>query len=273
MRAAAIGQPARAALDPARRFASAAGMASDGGVTEFLDRGDGIRLAYRRRDGAGPTLVFLPGYASDMAGEKAEALAGWAVANGRAMLRFDYAGCGSSDGAFADGTLVRWLDDALLLIDRLTTGPLLLVGSSMGGWLALLVALARPGRIAALVGIAAAPDFTDWGFTEEDRARLRRDGRIEEPSGDGGAPYLVTLAFWESGQARLLLDAPIPLACPIRLLHGQADETVPWAMAPRLADTLGSADVQVTLVKDGDHRLSRRQDLALLVRTIAALTE
>lgn len=237
----------------------------------MLDRGDGVRLAYDLRAGAGPTLVFLPGYASDMAGEKAVAVDRWAGAHGRACLRLDYSGCGASDGAFADGTLDRWRDDALLLIDRLAAGPIVLVGSSMGGWLALLIALARPERVAALVGIAAAPDFTDWGFDAARRAALARDGRIAEPSAYSDAPSVITLAFWESGQAHLLLDAPIPIDAPVRLLHGLADGDVPWPTALRLADALRSADVQTILVKDGDHRLSRPADIDLLLRTIAAL--
>jgi pimeloyl-ACP methyl ester carboxylesterase len=241
--------------------------------TSFLPRPDGPRLAYARREGRGPTIVFLPGYMSDMTGSKALALDAWAARSGRVMLWLDYAGCGESEGAFADGTLTGWRDDVLALVDALAPGPLLLVGSSMGGWLMLLVALARRDRVKGLVGIAAAPDFTDWGFTAEDKTRLRRDGRIEEPSAYSDAPYLTTLGFWESGQANLLLDTPIALDCPVRLLHGQADGDVPWTIALRLADALRSADVQVTLIKDGDHRLSRDADIALLLRTVGTLVE
>ena len=242
-------------------------------MTDHLARPDGLRLAYVHRPGIGPTRVFLPGYMSDMEGGKALALDAWAAREARAMLRLDYAGCGASEGRFADGTLISWRDDVLHLIDGLTQGPLILVGSSMGGWLMLLVALARLGRIAGLVGIAAAPDFTAWGFSEEDKARLKRDGRIEEPSEYSGEPYLTTLAFWESGQANLLLDAQIPLDCPVRLLHGQADADVPWEISLRLAAALRSADVQAILVKDGDHRLSRDADIALLIATVDRLLE
>ena len=240
-------------------------------MTDFLDRDDGVRLAYRLRDGSGPTLVFLPGYGSDMTGAKAEAIDGWAAREGRACLRLDYSGCGESSGSFADGTLAGWRDDALLLIDRLTDGPLILVGSSMGGWLALLIALARPEHVAGIVGIAAAPDFTDWSFDEERRSLLARDGRIAEASIHSDEPFVTTLAFWQSGQAHLLLDREIAIDVPVRLLHGLADGDVPWATMLRLTEALRSADVQAILVKDGDHSLSRPADLDLLVRSIAAL--
>ena len=239
----------------------------------FLDRGDGVRLAYRLRAGRGPTLIFLSGYMSDMQGGKAVALDAWAQARGHALLRLDYSGCGESAGRFEDGTLEIWRDDVLALIDRLTTGPLILIGSSMGGWLMLLVALARVERVAGLVGIAAAPDYTDWGFSGPKRATLRRDGRLEEPSLYADQPYVTTLGFWESGMRNLLLSAEIPLDCPVRLLHGQGDADVPWEMSLNLAERLRSADVQTILVKDGDHRLSRARDIALLRRTVEALLE
>lgn len=239
----------------------------------YLVRPDGLRLAYRRSEGTAPTLLFLPGYMSDMEGGKAVALHRWADAQGRAMVRLDYAGCGASEGRFVDGTLAGWRDDVLLLIDRVIAGPVLLVGSSMGGWLALLVALARPDRIVGLVGIAAAPDFTKWGFTDADKALLRTKGRIEEPSPYGDTPYVTTRAFWESGQALRLLEAEIPIDCPVRLLHGQVDPDVPWDIALQTAARLRSSDVQTLLVKDGDHRLSRDGDIALLIRTVASLLD
>lgn len=249
----------------------------------FLARPDGLRLAYVHRPGQGPTIVFLPGYMSDMAGSKALALDAWAAETDRAMLRLDYAGCGASEGAFEDGTLLSWRDDVLHLVDTLTRGPLSLVGSSMGGWLMLLVALARADRIAGLVGIAAAPDFTQWGFTDAQKAEIAERGRIEEPSDYADSPYVTTRGFFEAGQASLLLeplpadrgvpDAPIAIDCPVRLLHGQADPDVPWSVSLRLAERLRSADVQVTLVKDGDHRLSRPQDIALLRAAVASLSE
>lgn len=239
----------------------------------FHSRPDGTALACRHRRGRGPTLVFLPGYMSDMEGGKAIALDGWAEGEARAMLRLDYSGCGASSGAFEEGTLGVWRDDVLHLIDSLTEGPLVLVGSSMGGWLMLLVALARPERIAGLVGIAAAPDFTEWGFSAEEKAILASEGRLERPSDYADSPYRTTRAFWESGQANRLLEGPIALDCPVRLLHGQADPDVPWQVALRLAGRLRSADVQTMLIKDGDHRLSRDGDIALLIATVARLLE
>jgi pimeloyl-ACP methyl ester carboxylesterase len=238
---------------------------------DYLARGR-RRLARRWRRGRGPTLLFLPGYMSDMDGGKATALDSWAGAQGRAMLRFDYAGCGLSDGELDDQTLAGWRDDALAMIDSVE-GPVLLVGSSMGGWLMLLAALARPERVAGLVGIAAAPDFTDWGFDDAQKAAIREAGRLEEPSPYGEAPYVTTRAFWESGEALKLLDGEIAIGCPVRLLHGLEDEDVPWRISLRLMDRLRSADVQTLLVKGGDHRLSREADIALLLRTVAALLE
>ncbi|MFZ2997848.1 alpha/beta hydrolase [Sphingobium sp.] len=239
----------------------------------FFTRPDGLRLAYRQRAGLGPTLLFLPGYMSDMEGSKAVALDRWAADAGRAMLRLDYAGNGASEGHFADGKLASWRDDVLLLLDALTTGPVVLVGSSMGGWLALLVALARPDRVVAIIGIAAAPDFTEWGFTDADKAILATEGRIEEPTPYGDQPYVTTLAFWESGQALRVLDHAIAIDCPVRLLQGQEDRDVPWETALRVAERLRSADVQTLLIKDGDHRLSRDADIALLISTVTTVLD
>ncbi|WP_336962064.1 alpha/beta hydrolase [Sphingobium aquiterrae] len=246
---------------------------TDAPPPRFLARPDGLRLAYRFTPGDGPTIVFLPGYMSDMAGSKATALFDWAVARARACLLLDYAGNGASEGAFVDGTLTSWRDDALFLIDSVTQGPLVVVGSSMGGWIALLVAIARAERMAGLVGIAAAPDFTDWGFTDAQKARLRADGRIEEPSDYGDQPYVTTLAFWESGQASLLLGTAMPIDCPVRLLQGQQDADVPWETALGIAAAVRSSDVQTLLIKDGDHRLSRDADIARLIATVAALVQ
>ncbi len=237
----------------------------------YHNRPDGLRLAYRHRPGSGPTILFLPGYMSDMDGSKAVALDAWAAEAGRAMLRLDYAGCGASEGAFADGTLASWRDDARLLIDTHVDGDIILVGSSMGGWIALLLALDLGARVKGLVGIAAAPDFTDWGFTDAQKATLRSEGRLVEDSAYGDDPYVTTLGFWESGQANLLLGRPIAIHCPVRLLHGQQDPDVPWETALRIAARIGSDDVQTLLVKDGDHRLSRPQDIDLLIRTVATL--
>ncbi len=244
---------------------------------EYHDRGDGIRLAACLRPGRGPTLVFLPGYMSDMDGSKALFLDDWAARHGLGCLRLDYSGCGRSEGRFEDGSIGRWTADALALIDRLTAGPLIVVGSSMGGWIALRVALARPDRIAALIGIAAAPDFTIWGVTETltlaESDHLAREGRLTRPSDYGPEPYVYTATLLTDGAAQAVFDRPLPLACPVRLLQGQQDDAVPWQLALRLSDHIRSADVQVTLIKDGDHRLSRPEDLALLARTVAALLE
>jgi pimeloyl-ACP methyl ester carboxylesterase len=243
-------------------------------TTGRLDRGDGVELAWMLREGSGPAVVFLPGFRSDMTGDKATALAAFCAARGRAMIRFDYSGHGSSGGRFEDCTIGRWTEDALAVIDRLSEGPLVVVGSSMGGWIALLAALARPERIAALIGIAAAPDFTEtlmWeAMTFAERATIMRDGILHVPSQYGG-PYPITRTLIEDGRTRLLLGAPIALDCPIRLLHGQRDPDVPWEMALRIAEKVTSQDVEVSLVKDGDHRLSRPRDLARLCRTLASL--
>jgi pimeloyl-ACP methyl ester carboxylesterase len=240
----------------------------------YLSRGDGTRLAYALNPGNSPTVVFLPGFRSDMTGDKAAHLARFCAARGQAMLRLDYSGHGASDGRFEDGNIGRWAEDALALIDALTHGPLVLVGSSMGGWIALLTALARPERVAGLVGIAAAPDFTErlmWrSMTPAERERLMREGVLQVPSAYG-EPYPITRRLIEDGRTRLLLDAPIALDCPIRLLHGQRDPDVPWETALHIAERLTGADVQVTLVKDGDHRLSRPRDLALLERVLLPL--
>ena len=248
-----------------------------GGV---LDRGDGVGLAWSvlesgaLLEGKGPTVVFLPGFNSDMAGVKATGLRDACAASGRAMLRLDYSGHGISGGAFADGSIGRWMEDALLLIDRLTEGPLLLVGSSMGGWIALLIALRRPERVAAIVGIAAAPDFTEslmWaGMSEAQRAEVMTVGYRTIPS-QYGDPYVITSGLIEDGRNHLLLGAPIEISCPVRLLQGQRDDDVPWRQALTLAECLRSEDVEVVLIKDGDHRLSRDSDIALLRRTVGAL--
>lgn len=241
----------------------------------FLARPGEPRLAYRHRAAAGPTVVFLPGYASDMQGSKAIALDAWAETTGRAMLRFDYAGCGESEGDFRDGTLASWRDDALAVIDAVlpTDAPLVLVGSSMGGWIALLVAQTLGPRVRALVGIAAAPDFTRWGFTDAQKDVIRHNGLLLEPNPYGPEPTMTTRAFWESGEANLVLGSEIAIDCPVRLLQGQADPDVPWETALRIAEQLRSADVRTILVKDADHRLSRPADIALLIGEVAALVE
>jgi pimeloyl-ACP methyl ester carboxylesterase len=250
------------------------GQKIDFGSFSFREGEAGARrLAHHHREGRGPTILFLPGYMSDMEGTKALALDAWAEAEGRAMLRFDYTGCGASPGEFEAQTLAQWRDDVLAMIDEVAGGPVVLVGSSMGGWLMLLAALARPEQVKGLVGIAAAPDFTGWGFTEEQKLTILRDGRLVEESPYDDQPYVTSRAFWESGESLRIMHAPLAIDCPIRLLHGQEDKDVPWTWAPEIARLTRSADVQVTLVKDGDHRLSRPGDLALLIATVKMLLE
>ena len=242
-------------------------------MPDYLDRPGLPRIATAIRPGAGPNIVFLPGYGSDMTGSKAVALDAWAEAHNHAILRLDYRGCGASEGVFGEATLDDWRDDALDAIDTLTAGPLILVGSSMGGWLMLLIALERPERVAGLIGIAAAPDFTEWGYDEVQRATLAADGLLVSDHPDYESPEVTTQAFWDSGQANLLLGQEIPIDCPVRLLHGLDDRDVPPSIAFRLGRALRSADVQTLLVKGGEHRLSRPGDLGLLLTTVAALIE
>jgi pimeloyl-ACP methyl ester carboxylesterase len=232
---------------------------------------DGRRIAFRHAPGVGPALVFLPGYMSDMTGSKATAVLAWAEAQGRECLLFDYSGCGESDGRFAEGTLARWTGEALALIEAQVAGPVVLVGSSMGGWLMLLVGRALGPRLAGLVGIAAAPDFTDWGYSQEQKTRLAAGQIVLEDNPYGPEPTPTHPGFWADGQDQCLLGGEIAIDCPVRLLHGQDDHDVPPDISQRLAVALRSQDVQVTLVKGGDHRLSREGDVALLLRTVATL--
>jgi pimeloyl-ACP methyl ester carboxylesterase len=240
---------------------------------EYLTRADGVRIAFRRvgspKKSTAPTIVFLPGYMSDMQGSKALALEAWAIKHNRFMLRLDYSGCGESDGVFAGSTFEIWRDDVLLAIEMLVRGPVLLVGSSMGGWLMLMVAQALGTQVAGMIGIAAAPDFTDWGFGPQEIATIERDGVLLSPNPYGPKPTPTYRALYRSGKALEMLDGEIALDCPVRLLHGQQDADVPWKIAIKLAAALRSSDVQLTLVKDGDHRLSRDIDIALLLETVA----
>ena len=245
--------------------------------TRFHTLPDGKRIAYRFTPGKSPALVFLPGYMSDMAGSKAQAVFDWAVLHGQACLLLDYSGCGESSGEFKDGTLSRWRDEVLALAQAHCPGEVIFIGSSMGGWMMLLCALVLSRhdgpaeRCAGLIGIAAAPDFTEWGYTAEDRAKLAAGEMIFEANAYGPEPTPTWPDLWADGQALRLLDNAIPLACPVRLLHGQADPDVPPEISLRLAAALHSSDVQVTLIKDGDHRLSRPGDIALLLGAVAEL--
>ncbi len=214
---------------------------------------------------------------SDMDGSKALWLEGWCRARGRAFLRFDQTGHGQSSGRFEEGGIAQWAEDVIAALDSLTEGPQILVGSSMGGWLMLLAALARPDRIVGLVGIAAAPDFTEdlmWESASEDwQATLMTEGRVEEPSEYGPEPYVITKTLIEEGRSKLVLRSPLPITCPVRLIQGLQDTAVPWRTALRLQEHLLSTDVAVTLVKDGDHRLSRTTDLDRLGRVLGGLIE
>ncbi|WP_338467161.1 alpha/beta hydrolase [Novosphingobium sp. ZN18A2] len=237
----------------------------------FHQMPDGRRIAHRFTPGEGPALVFLPGYMSDMEGGKATAVFEWARAKGRACLLFDYSGCGQSPGDFADGTLSRWREELAALVGAKGLDRVVLIGSSMGGWLMLLGALAMPDRVCALVGIAAAPDFTDWGRSAADKAKLAAGETVFDENPYGPEPTPMHARFWADGQAQRLLDGGIAFDGPVRLVHGQADSDVPWALSLKTAEALRSADVQVHLIKDGDHRLSRDGDIAVLLRTIDAL--
>jgi pimeloyl-ACP methyl ester carboxylesterase len=251
-------------------------MPGEIGPPSILTRDDGATIAYRRRAGTGPGIVFLSGFMSDMNGTKAAFLDDFAAARGRAYLRFDAFAHGASSGDFNAATVGRWRADAVAALDALTEGPQILVGSSLGGWIMLLAALDRRERIAALVGIAAAPDATEalmWRrASPETQTKIMRDGYVDLPSQYGEAPYRFTRELIEDGRKHLVMDKPLPIGCPVRLLHGMQDPDVPWQTSLDLAQRLASADVQVTLVKDGDHRLSRPQDLDLLTRTLEALS-
>ena len=253
---------------------------------QILTREDATALAYYKTEAgkasgqaatAAPGLMFLGGFMSDMSGTKAVALEAYARRAGRDLLRFDYRGHGASSGRFEDGTVGLWAADAVAALDALTEGPQILIGSSMGGWIMLLAALARPERVAGLIGIAAAPDFTEdliWGrASAEQRAALARYGHIDSPSEYSETPYRITLRRIEARRDHLLLGGRIPLTCPVRLIHGLQDVDVPWQTSLRLAEALDSNDVEVALIKDAAHRLSEPADLARLEGFIVALSE
>lgn len=254
---------------------NAAPGASGAGI---LARDGGASIAYRRLDGVNPGVVFIHGYRSDMSGGKAQALEAWCRDTGRAFLCFDMFGHGQSSGKVEDGCVSRWADDAETAVAALTRGPQILVGSSLGGWIALLAALRLRPRIAGLVGVAAAPDFTEdlmWNaFSPEQKRQLIEQGHVvEENCYEPDNPWVIPRLLIEDGRNHLLLRDAVNLYCPVRLIQGQKDADVPWQTALRIADSLASEDVEVMLVKDGDHRLSRDQDLDRLVRVVARLAE
>jgi pimeloyl-ACP methyl ester carboxylesterase len=239
-----------------------------------LVREDGERIAYLTRPGSGPGIVWLGGFKSEMTGTKATAMDEWADRAGRAVMRFDYFGHGRSTGNFRDGTITRWLGDILAVLDELTEGPQIFVGSSMGGWLALLAALARPHRVAALVLLAPAVDFTQslmWEtFDDEAKRQILETGEWLRPSAYDPKPYPITRGLIEDGRKHLLLGKPVALTCPVRIVQGMKDPDVPWQHATKLVEALGP-DTNITLVKDGDHRLSQPRELALIMRTVSSL--
>ena len=247
-----------------------------GGMTSIQSHTSplGTKLAFRHTPGSGPAVVFLPGYMSDMAGGKATAVFDWCAAQGRECLLLDYSGCGESGGDFADGSLSIWGDEVMALIAaKISSERAIVCGSSMGGWLMLLVGLQLTERLTGLVGIAAAPDFSDWGFSDAQKALLRSGETIFEDSEYGYEPMPTHAKFWNDAEQVKLLDGTIALTCPVRLLHGQEDVDVPPEISLGLNAALASEDVQVTLVKGGDHRLSRETDIALLLDTISALAQ
>jgi pimeloyl-ACP methyl ester carboxylesterase len=237
-----------------------------------LPRPDGGNLAWRRTAGSGPTVVWLGGFRSDMMGSKAQALVDWAQAAGRDYLRFDYSGHGESSGDFLEGSITRWRADALAVIDELTEGPLVLVGSSMGGWLSLLAAVSRRDRIGALVLVAPAADFTEAlmkpRFSQEALAALARDGVWMESSDHDPAGYPITRLLIEDGARWSVMSGPLGITAPVRILQGGRDDSVPWTHALDLAAAIEADDLIFTLIKDGDHRLSRPQDLARLIAAV-----
>ncbi len=244
-------------------------------MPDFLTSPAGRRLAFHRIPGRGPGVVFLGGFKSDMTGTKAVFLEDWARAQGRAFLRFDYSGHGQSSGDFEDGSIGDWAEDAQAVITAQTEGPQILVGSSMGGWIALLMALRMPRRIAGLVGIAAAPDFTrrtwDEKLTEAQRAVVTAEGRIEIPSDYADEPYIFTRKLFQDGAQNLVLESPLALPFPVRLLQGTADTDVPPAVALRLLDHASGPDIRLVLVKGADHRFSSPECLALIAASLGGL--
>lgn len=244
-------------------------------TTGYLAREGGERLAWRRLDGRGPTVVWLGGFRSDMSGTKAQALADWARARGQAFARFDYFAHGASSGDFSQGSITRWREDALAVIDQLTQGPLILVGSSMGGWLACLAAAARSERIAGLVLIAPAADFTETlmkpNLPPQAIEALDERGVWIAPGDFGEGGYPITQTLLEDGARWSILPGPVPIRCPVRILQGGRDAAVPWTHALALAQAMEGQDVVFSLIRDGDHRLSRPKDLDRLIATLEEL--
>jgi len=240
--------------------------------TNYLSIADGGRLAYQKLEGSGPVIVFFSGHGSDMFGSKAEALAAYCLAEGRSFLRFDYTGHGLSSGAFLDGTISSWTTDALTIIDELTNGPVIIVGSSLGGWIMLNVAKQRGARISGLIGIAAAPDFTEtliWNeLTPEQQKRMAKDGQIALPNPYADEDVIYPYALITDGRDNLLLGSELAITCPIILHQGMADHEVPWQTACQIAEAVASDDVRLNLVKDSGHRFSSDAEIAMIIRSV-----
>lgn len=232
-------------------------------------------LAYHHTKGKLPGIMFLGGFRSDMTGTKAMALDAFCKTQRRSFTRFDYSGHGQSSGKFEEGTIGAWKRDALALLDEVAEGPQVLVGSSMGGWLMLLVAMERPERVKALVGVAAAPDFTQTlitqHFTKKQKKEMLTQGKVMLPDCNGGTPYAITKELLLESRAHMVLNGPIPITCPVRLMHGMKDEDVPWEFSLSLNEKLESKDVRVKLITNGTHRLSEPENLATLCKIVESL--
>jgi pimeloyl-ACP methyl ester carboxylesterase len=245
-------------------------------MSQQLTTPEGRRIAYDRTEGRGPGVVFLGGFRSDKEGTKALALEQWAGVEGRAFLRFDYSGHGASSGDFLAGSIGDWFEDARAAILMLTEGPQVLVGSSMGGWISLLLARAHPGKVAGLVTVAAAPDFTEdmWeGFSAAARRALAAEGQVSLPSDYSDEPYIITRRLIDEGRQRLVLRSPLVLPMPVRMVQGTADSDVPVAAALRLLDHAEGPDIRLTLVKGADHRFSTPDCLRLIEAAVAEVLE
>lgn len=241
---------------------------------DYIDGPHG-RIAYRKCEGKGPGVIWLGGFRSDMLGTKAAYLDDWAKENNRSFLRFDYSGHGESDGVFEEGCIGEWAADALVAFDALTNGPQILIGSSMGGWITALLAKQRPERIAAIVFIAPAPDFTEtlmWpSFSDEQQKTILTQGKLEQPSDYSDEPEVITRKLIEDGRNHLVMTGSVPINVPVRILQGMKDDAVPWSHAVQFAEQIESDDIVLTLVKNGDHRLSEPADLERLKASLEAL--
>ncbi len=246
-------------------------------MSMYFDTAEGRRIAYDRTEGKGPGVVFLGGFRSDKEGTKALALEDWARRHGHSFLRFDYSGHGMSDGEFLDGSIGDWFEDARAAILGLTEGPQVLVGSSMGGWIALLMAREHPANVAGLITVAAAPDFTEDGmwaeFSEEQRRELMEAGQVALPSDYSDEPYVITRRLIEEGRERLVLRTPLPLSMPVRMLQGTADTDVPVSVAVRLIEHVTGPDIRLTLVKDADHRFSSPDCVKLIELSVQKVVQ